>query len=161
MERKKTLCGDINTLQFIGRLLLDAFLRYGFSPHRPIVYLLIWAAVSTVIFERAYLKGEITPIQNSEKANVEPRFNSILFSIDSLVPIVDFNQKKTWNLNMPRRQLDDMGHSKLSSWAKRLRGELPSTLATWLVVFNTFFGWAMTTLFAASVTGLIRGAKDY
>jgi hypothetical protein len=29
-----------------------------------------------------------------------------------------------------------------------------------LLVFNTFFGWLMTTLFAAGVSGLLQTGKD-
>ena len=59
-------------------------------------------------------------------------FRAPVYAVDTLVPIVDLQQKKNWLLKTPNWKLES------------------------LLIFNTFFGWLMTTLFAAGVTGLLR-----
>src|SRR5262249_2188323 len=114
------------------------------SPFRPVLYLIVWAAVSTLVFAHAdrhhrfvFIKEvsqSVTPGRGTP-APPRPSFNPFIYSIDTLVPIVDFNQKKSWIIDPMRNTYGA------------------------LLVFNTFFGWMMTTLFAAGVTGLLRTGR--
>jgi hypothetical protein len=136
-------------------------LRYGFAPYRPVLILGLWALVSAAIFANAYYEQTIVRVESGSASKSTILFNSILFAVDTLVPIVDFNQKivvptSQAEPNFPIGPNADWWTAIVSAWKA-----LPNTCVRWLIVFNTFFGWTMTTLFAASVTGLLRRAKDY
>jgi hypothetical protein len=42
----------------------------------------------------------------------------------------------------------------------RVLRTFPNQCLAGFLVFNTFFGWLMTTLFAAGVSGLLQAGKD-
>lgn len=168
LERNRTRYSDFSFFRQTWRWLLDIFLLYGLSPFRPVAFLLLWMLVSAGFFEIAYHKGRIVAVKEPSKPEMNakapppaPAFNAIVYAIDSLVPIVDFNQKKAFTIE------------PLSAYS----AERPKTVewrqAAWeavkaapyygvalLMVFNTFFGWLMTSLFVAGVSGLLRTARD-
>lgn len=91
-----------------------------------------------------------------------PEFNSLIFAIDALLPIVDFNQKKDWTVNPisssgAHDPAGSIGAFKAFCWVWR---QIPERWAPALLIFNTFFGWLMTTLFVAGISGLIRTSRD-
>ena len=141
LERNRTRFGDITPIRKIGRWMLDAFLRYGYSPFRPVYILSVWVLVCWCLFASAYNAGHFVQAKDNQlseptKENPKPPprvvFRAPVYAVDTLVPIVDLQQKKNWLLKTP-------------NWKLEL-----------LLIFNTFFGWLMTTLFAAGVTGLLR-----
>jgi hypothetical protein len=91
--------------------------------------------------------------------NPRPRiaFNAIIYSIDTLVPIVDLNQKKNWTIaSLSSHAREPAG---FFGWRGEMRSvwrTLPNRLLGNLLIFNTFFGWLMTTFIAAGVSGLLR-----
>ena len=169
MERVRTRRSDFALPKVFWRLFLDIALRYGFAPYRPIIILTMWAVISSFVFSHAYKNKEIVRAESAATASATTRstvpFNSLLFAIDTLVPIVDFNQKKQWVVTpASRTELPHLSQQVDHSWTSSLSAlteEFPNTSARLFLVFNTFFGWTMTTLFAASVAGLLRRAKDY
>jgi hypothetical protein len=118
-----------------------------------------------VIFQTAYDNGKIISIKelqatSSAQSSSLPRgpsisFNPLIYAIDTLVPIVDLNQKKNWIVNPLS---PDQETPEPASWADspgRVWAFLPQGTGL-VIVFNTFFGWLMTTLFAAGISGLLR-----
>jgi hypothetical protein len=86
----------------------------------------------------------------------------LIYALDTLIPIVDLNQKKNWVVEPLSLQSSSARHK----WDWR---EIPTDLwkdipplwsAGALVFFNTFFGWLMTTLFVAGVSGLVRRTRE-
>jgi hypothetical protein len=144
LERNRTHYSDFGVLRQLGRRVLDWGLLYGFSPFRPVLFLAIWVLLSSAIFCVAFEQGRIISTTTPPSA-----FEPILYSVDTLVPIVDFNQKKNWTIESTA--WPEAGHA----WPA-----LPDWLAPSLLVFNTFFGWLMTTLFAAGISGLLRTGKE-
>ena len=168
-QRNKTRYGDFGVLRQIGRWLVDLFLLYGFSPFRPLVYMAIWAAVSAVFFELAYVDGKILPVKDASQflassAAARPRFNALLYAIDTLVPIVDLNQKKSWaveSIGDPPITLPLASSSFFfPDSIVQLWHALPQRGAAMLLVFNTFFGWLMTSFLVAGVGGLLRTGRE-
>jgi hypothetical protein len=166
-QRNKTRYSDFGALRQIGRWLVDLFLLYGFSPFRPLVYLAVWAVISAALFELAYVDGKILPTKDlqqfvSPPYTARPRFNALLYAVDTLVPVVDFNQKKSWAVEaigdppvaLPHQPLS-YGESLLQVWHA-----IPQRGAATLLVVNTFFGWLMTSLFVAGVGGLLRSGRE-
>jgi hypothetical protein len=165
-QRNKTRYSDLGVLRQIGRWFLDIFLHYGFSPFRPLVYLALWAIVSAVFFELAYADGKIVPTkelpQGSALLTARPRFNALLYSVDTVLPIVDFNQKKSWTVETIGSAPKPLPTAPISFAESfdQVWYSLPRPGASLLLVINTFFGWLMTTLFAAGISGLLRSGRE-
>jgi hypothetical protein len=159
LERNKTRYSDIRSFLRLWRWMLDVLMRYGYSPFRPVLILLTWAAVSAAVFHNAHEQKQIVATRENRSSdaydqkqivasrenqssptasNQDPdpitAFNAIVYAVDTLVPIVDLNQKKNWTFK-------SLSASDI------------------LLIFNTFFGWLMTTVFAAGVAGLLRTEK--
>lgn len=174
MERNRTRYSGFGFWRQLGRWVSDGLVRYGFSPLRPVWFLLGWTVVSAVVFEYAFANHRMVPtFENLEKYAVnwtpgEERygFNPVIYALDTLVPLIDLNQKKNWHVE-PLQQIDQRDASSraeamrrqptsLMSAVLRLRYSLPNDPIGWLVLFNTFFGWVLTTFLAAGVTGVLR-----
>jgi hypothetical protein len=170
LERNRTRYSDFGVLRQLSRWALDLFLLYGQSPFRPLLALLMVALLSTWAFQRTYdscgfvyakdLSSPPTCPKTTQIAQAPvpqiPAFNALIYAIDTLVPIVDLNQKKNWVLNRSSQLkpsgANDLWHLAIETWQN-----LPKLFSvSTLIMFNTFFGWVMTTLFAAGVTGLTR-----
>jgi hypothetical protein len=166
LERNRTRYTDITFFQIIWRWLLDGVLRYGYSPFRPVVILLFWAAVSAMVFQSAYDRNLLVASsanqirQSNSSVGAYPRvsFNSSVFAVDSLVPIVDLNQKKNWTVQKLSSAADQPTGNGRKWWelAETVWRTIPDSGPGVLLIFNTFFGWMLTTLFAAGVSGLLR-----
>jgi hypothetical protein len=165
LERNRTRYSELDYGRQLWRWLLDATLRYGYAPFRPVIILLVWALACSVIFQTAYDNGRIVSIKElqatssgqgtSSQRGPSISFAPLIYAIDTLVPIVDLNQKKNWIVNPLSRHQEA---PELASWASspsRVFDFLPQGTGA-VIVFNTFFGWLMTTLFAAGISGLLR-----
>jgi hypothetical protein len=170
LERNRTRYSDIGFFFRLWRWMLDVLLRYGYSPFRPVLILIAWALFSAVVFQTAYDQNQIIAARDNQAIptasdpNPRPRtaFNAFVYAVDTLVPIVDLNQKKSWTvkrLNAP--PIDSAGQGR--GWLETIKvvwRSRPEWGPGLLLIFNTFFGWLMTTLFAAGVAGLLRTGKD-
>jgi hypothetical protein len=159
LERNRTQYSDFGFPRRLARYILDLILRYGFSRFRPIWILVAWGLFSGVCFEAAYQRRGFV-----WNASDPPRvtFNSLVYAIDTLVPIVDLNQKKHWivePLSVQSRLIHE-GDRDLSSEVVGTLRQIPDWGAGLLVFFNTFFGWALTTFFAAGISGLLRTGRE-
>jgi hypothetical protein len=170
LERNKTQYGNVGHLRrFWRRYVLDPCLLYGYAPLRPIIFVLGWAAVSAVLFQAGYDSNQIVASKDnrvSAESSFLPEharipFNAIVYAIDTLIPIVDLNQRKNWTVTtFSSFSNDPDGRLSYLEEFYRVWLTFPNRLFALLVIFNTFFGWLMTTLFVAGVSGLLRTAKD-
>jgi hypothetical protein len=166
LEANRTRYGGYGPLRRAWRRCLQIGLRYGYSTWRPVAILAVWALFSAFVFESSYSAGRIVPtgsnVTSPPNSHARIQFNAAVFAIDTLVPIVDLNQKKNWVVDPLSRTWDEDRDHKLGpirSWYPLWR-TAPDRPAALLVTFNTFFGWLLTTLFAAGVSGFLRRGKD-
>jgi hypothetical protein len=166
LEKNRTRYSGYGPLRCAWRRCLQIGLRYGYSTWRPVAILAVWALLSAFVFESTYSAGHIIPTGGNvtPPPNSHPRvqFNAAVFAVDTLVPIVDLNQKKNWVVDPLSRSWDQGRDRKLglvSSWYPLWR-TAPDRPAAMLVIFNTFFGWLLTTLFATGVSGFLRRGRD-
>jgi len=175
MERNRTRYSGFGFWRQLGRWISDLLARYGFAPLRPVWFLLGWTVISAVVFEYAYANGRMVPtyenlekLSASNESSEQPRygFNPVVYALDTLVPLIDLNQKKNWHveplLHMGKQaavlRAEEMRRqpASLLGAVSRLHYSLPNDAVGWLVLFNTFFGWVLTTFLAAGVAGVMR-----
>jgi hypothetical protein len=137
---------------------------YGHKPWLAIPLAVALIIFSSVFFKEGYSHGLMTPPSESaftkdksgipdhgnairRISNVHPVFNSLVYSIDVFVPVVDLHQVKYWFPNANRG----------SEIARTCSGTLCTggVLLFWLWL-ETACGWILTTLFLVGLTGLIR-----
>ena len=140
LERHRTCFGGILRRQQIWRWLLDPCFRYGYSTWRPLAFLIFWIFVSAWHFHAEFEGRRLTathdnqsPVSGTSTASPSPmhpevQFNCVVYAIDTLVPVVDLNQKKNFVFKK----------------------------TSWWVVINSFLGWIISGLLAAGVSGLAR-----
>lgn len=143
LGRNATILGGYGAGQMLTRWLLDWVLQYGYARWRPVWVLSGWIAFSAIAFDIARHQDRLVPTTantvipdpNSDTSGDpdairprEVRFNALIYATDTLVPLVDLGQKRNFAFREP----------------------------SWLLVFNSFFGWIMTSFFAAGVSGLLR-----
>jgi hypothetical protein len=169
LERNKTRYSDIGVFRQFWRYMLDIFLRYGYAPFRPVLIVLVWAAASAALFQSGYDSKQIIaskdnqtiPSRSDPAQDARIPFNAIVYAVDTLVPIVDLNQKKNWTVST--LSSFSGGPDQRLGWCEevqRVWKTIPNQPLGVLLIFNTFFGWLMTTLFAAGISGLLRTGKD-
>jgi hypothetical protein len=146
--------------RFLGRPI-----DYGHKPWLGIRWALGFILAGWVFFGVGYWSGLITPpgktaYTTTEKLPVPdpgdasrgistayPVFNSLVYSIDVFVPVVDLRQARYWLPNANRG--DKL--TRIGPWPLHAGG----VLLFWLW-FETVCGWVLTTLFLVGLTGLVR-----
>ncbi|MHC4230166.1 MAG: hypothetical protein ACYSW0_22240, partial [Planctomycetota bacterium] len=138
---------------------------YGHKPWLALRFALVIILFGLLFFKQGYSHGLVTPPSDSAYAKegnagipapgdtnrriseVYPVFNSLVYSIDVFVPVVDLHQVKYWFPNANRG-------SELvpTSTGNLYTGGL---LVLWLWL-ETALGWILTTLFLVGLTGLVR-----
>ena len=111
------------TRPFLGRLwsvLQDATVAYGYQPWRPV----LWLAVLLVIGGITYEVRHPEPL----KAGEAPHFNSVIYTLDLLLPIVDLGQERAFN---------------------------PAGAQQWFSYFLIAAGWILASTIAAGVARII------
>jgi sRNA-binding regulator protein Hfq len=138
---------------------LGPMIGYGYRPLNALWGVVAFVGLGCVLFGIGYWGGLITPqsesayverdtkivITGDDKRNlsdVYPRFNFLVYSVDTFVPLIDLHQAKYWLPNANR------GPELLNIKAGGL-------LRLYLWVHITM-GWAITMLLVAGLTGLIR-----
>jgi len=137
--------------------LYGATTGYGHRPLKAWMWFLLFLALGWVSFGVGSSCGLITasrvrpyPVNDDSKwrdvAEDYPKFNFIIYSIDTFVPIMNLHQEDYWLPNPNKGVFAHICSVPVSSGGF-LR------LYLW---FHIFVGWVMTTLFVVGLTGLIR-----
>jgi hypothetical protein len=105
---------------------LDLTVAYGYRLWRAGVWLIVLAAVGSLLFGEvfhaaAHGSGDLTPSKN---AGPVPPFQPVLYSFDVLLPVVSLGQKAAWNAH---------------------------GAAQWITAIGTLVGWLLTTALVAGV----------
>jgi hypothetical protein len=136
-----------------GSVMLDWLVGYGYRPGRSVLILIALTLLGSGIFKLAAVSGGMVPTETSlvdpylKTGSLPPgypRLNSLVYSLDVLLPIIDFQQDSKWRPN--QTQGDGV----------RLPDLLIGDIALWTMRFLIAAGWIVSTLLVASLTGLIR-----
>jgi len=137
---------------------------YGHKPWLAIPLAVVLILFGSVFFKKGYSHGLMTPPTESayteDKSGIpdpgdasrrisetHPVFNSLVYSIDVFVPLVDLHQVKYWLPNANR--IYEPGQSALTPLYNG------GVLLAWLWI-ETACGWVLMTLFLVGLTSLVR-----
>lgn len=126
---------------------LGVTIGYGYRAHWALYYLGGFLVLGSVLFGIGKSKCLIWPTDNkalidpnSEDPNrvdkSYPALSSLMYALDSLIPIVDLHQQKYWLPN--------------------IRVGLGGRLLCWYLWLHIIAGWFFTTMLILGVTGLVR-----
>jgi hypothetical protein len=146
--------GDLTWLQRLWNRCVGVTVGYGYRSHRALLVMLGIIVVGTVFFQAArknhlMLETNISWASDVKKANY-PKFQPLLYSMDTFLPIVNLGQKDYWapNVNSGVAQIPVSRSLILKfTWGSALRAYL---------IVHIIFGWIFTTLWVAGLTGLVR-----
>lgn len=124
---------------------------YGYYPGWAFVWLLLLAALGWGVFRLGYAAGAMAPtdkdaysffVEQCRKQHCQPpeyyeRFHAFVYSLENSVPLVKLGPEEKW-------QPDPVGPVM---WPGFLR---------WFRWGQICFGWFLTTLFVAGVSGIVR-----
>lgn len=133
------------------RWLRGFLMNYGYSPTKPIVILLaVWMASSSVYLFLHWLAPDILVPTDMKYVTSDkfkhyseftksvitnyPTYNSFLYALDLLIPVIDFGQNENWGIRGRGRY-------------KYLRAAIIG-----VEILLSFAGWALTTMFLLGLT---------
>lgn len=123
---------------------------YGYEPQRALIAAPLLIVMMAIVFLTG-ANGLMVPVNDVARKEFVagkplpegyPPFNSIVYPIDVLVPVVSLQQKEFWRPNAAQRCTS--GPKECGAWLR---------FALW---FYVAAGWLITTLAVAGFTGLIR-----
>jgi hypothetical protein len=150
------------TQQPLRRRTWNAFLNitvgYGYRPVRALLWSLLIVVLGAHMFQPAFDAGtlvdsvspagiatDLTP--GSLPTRRGSSFCSLIYSVDTFVPLVDLGEDRHWTPDPNRgRPLFQVG------WFEMRYGEV----LRYYLVLQRLFGWVFTTLLIAALSGLIR-----
>jgi hypothetical protein len=139
LEQNRTNYSGRSCLGLLWRWIVSCVLQYGQAPFRPARILVIWMFISGPLFKwvhDATKAGKWPGAMPSVGTTDHVHFDWIFYTLDSLVPFVDFGQKKNFAID----PLFSFGGA--------------------LLLLNAVLGYAAIGFLAAGLTGLVRTGKD-
>ena len=140
--------------RFMDRV-LDWTIGYGYRPGRSVTYLAAIALIGTIVFGYAQGTDAMVPADNTlakayraNPASLPPGYPPLVFpvySLDVLLPIIDFQQDSKWRPDRAARM----------TWLGIEHVPIGWIALVWSW-FQIALGWILSTLLVGSVTGLIR-----
>jgi hypothetical protein len=171
--------GKFGWTEKVGKQLLGHIMDFGYSPLKALGYSLVLIAISYSYFDWGKSHQLILPakikVDGNHLALTEinpdyPKFNPIIYSIDTFIPIINLQQREYW--------LPASGDQAKQAYQKSFKAEQLSfnnndvpdpirlqylSLDYYLGCFlpyyfwiHTILGWIFTTLSVAGFTGLVR-----
>ncbi len=134
---------------------LGAFVAHGYKPWRALILLfLLWLAGSS-IFYYADIFGVLQPAKErlythsgykdgNDWPNRYPKFNSLVYSLDTLIPFLNLHQEDFWLPDATKNANFSPFNTSTGAW---IRAYL------W---FHIIAGWVLASLGAVSLTGIVR-----
>ncbi len=146
-------------------------MAYGYKPHRALLFSLIFIILGTPLFGLGYVSSpslmtpsRVSVFESPSSLSQSPRisrnypsFDPFFYSLDTFIPVVDLYQKNYWIPNANRgRKIEIsflLNNKKISVPLFQLRWGGALRIYLWI---HTMAGWGLSSLWVASLTGLIR-----
>jgi hypothetical protein len=147
--------GDLWWWAKLWNRVLGFSIGHGYKPHRALLWIIYLVFLGGAVFHDGYRNHLITQssdLQNGLEVKMNyPKFQPFVYSLDCFLPIIDLRQKGYWLPNANK------GYEIVVP-ATGLRVRWGGLLRVYFWV-HTILGWALTTLWLAGFTGLVRRLK--
>lgn len=111
--------------------ILNVTMRYGRRPLLAFAWLSIFWSIGVIVFNLAAMAGAF-----SATSEGLPKFNTFIYSADTLLPIIDFGMQNAW---MPNEDVKQWG-----------------LIAQYYLWFQIAIGWGLSLLAVAGFSGLVK-----
>lgn len=137
--------------RFIGKAI-----GYGYRRGRPFLISLIVIGIGWLVFLAGYHNGLITP--TDEKAYVlgkngkrhlsefYPKFDSLVYSVESFVPLVKLGMSDSWTPNANRGESLRLGSVSFRT----------GSLLRYYLWFHVILGWVLSALWVGGIAGVVK-----
>jgi hypothetical protein len=151
--------GELTRLEWCWYNIFGKLIGYGYSPWRAFGISLLVILLGWGLFSMGFSAKLITPTNEwayvSNTGNIGrcvsedyPKFQSLVYSLDVFVPVIDFRLANYWMPNAYRQgKLPILNRIKIPFNGSALR------IYKWLHIIA---GWVLTTLWAVGLTGVIK-----
>lgn len=131
------------TAEICWRTFLKWTVGHGYQFYRLLLFFLVFAVLGSLVFNRADVTGRIQriddPVAPTPAPDRHPRFNPVVYSLDTLVPVLDLHQESRWVI----------------ATATPGDGWVMTLLQTYLCL-HILAGWVMASLVISGITGVFR-----
>jgi hypothetical protein len=141
-------------------------MAYGYRPQRLLLFALALVLAGAELFGAGYEAGTVVPAKKVEENTRYPSFNPWIYSLDTLLPIINFGQKDYWwpEISQTPSIILTQSSSVSSVQFASLTPHDSNTTDWWASVaflrvyrwFHIGIGWLLFTLGIAGVTGVVR-----
>ena len=162
MEDTRLRSGGLPLRDYIWSVILRWTIGYGYKPTRALWWAFTAVLLGWCFFGFGYAARIMTPIDQQAYAGSPsnyPAFNPFIYSLDTFLPIIDLGQKTRWMPNANRGEVV----VRVPAWtAVAWRFEWDADTITVGTVLRLYLwihivvGWALSTLFVAGFTSLVR-----
>lgn len=144
------LVWDLCWYKFFGKLI-----GYGYRPWNALYASLLIVTIGAVLFKVGYLAKLIAPTGNDayyegteEIRDTYPKFNMLIYSLETFVPIVKLKLEEYW--------IPDANRGPVLLRFDRFPLLTIGGLLRCYLWFHILAGWVLTTLWVAGFTGLLK-----
>ena len=135
MENARRQYGNLNFWERCWSWILYQTIRYGYDTWQALWFIGGFVLFGTFLFFFGRRFGAITLIGKEGTEHFRP-FNSLIYSLETFLPLVDLQQAKHW---APK--------SEGSTFGRCLR---------WYLWLHILMGWFFTSMLIAGITGLVQ-----
>jgi hypothetical protein len=128
MAKQRRRRSQLPWYAWLWSLAIDLLIGFGYRTGRALIPFVAFLGFGTWFFADAYEDGDIVARSTAATMNVPP-FRPFIYSLDQLVPVVNFGQRENW---------------------------VATGDAQTLVTIMVIAGWVLTTAILAALTGLVR-----
>jgi hypothetical protein len=152
IAKQDDLCryGDLRWGARAWKHVLRFAIGYGYKPHFAFFLMIYFVVLGAGVFRdghRNHLFTSSNEVKNEIKAKTsDPKFEPFIYSLDCFLPFIDLKQKNAWSPSA-NKGYEIVWYGLRVRWGGLLR--------TYVCV-HTLLGWALTTLWVAGFTGLVR-----
>ncbi len=158
-NKERLKIGELSFTEKLWYKIFSPIVGYGYRPFLSLPYIIAVILFGTLLFGFSYKEGIIVPTKQFQTQSAEnyvvqnisdnyPTFISIMYSIDSFIPLVNLHQVDYW---IP------IGYT---SGVIRITNNIHITIPGIIVIIyfqlHIVLGWFFTTLLVVALTGLVR-----
>ncbi len=166
------LYGKVKGFSWVLNYVLGSTIDHGYRPQKILIGILVFLILGWGIFSWGESHKLIYPSRiialvdlDSEQKIIDPnypKFNALIYSIDTFLPIIDFYQESYWlpngnkgnNTKIPTVSLNFSTSNPLPKL--NISQAKTGNLLRWYFWFHIVMGWVLTSLAVAGFTGLVR-----